>query len=309
MGSDCSQNFTSPTGLIESPGYPDKYPHNLECHFIIIVPPGMDVTLSFLTFDLENDPLPGSEGDCKYDWLEVWDGLPGEIQSFTGVLSLSFHTDMAVAKDGFSARYNMTHKEVSDKSPPASNPFGMESGRNSPNDQIIVVVQFPMTHRWCPARRRLNNEDNGWTPIEDNNKEYIQVDPAGAEGADGHRTQGAISKETQKTYYVTAFKLGSAPTERTGWCTDTARTTRFNMWSDIMRREEQEGEGGGGGGGGRGCREEEEEVGRCRLEVEVEKEDRERRRLRRRQELEGEVEVEVRVSLDQSQQLCVSTFT
>lgn len=37
----------------------------------------MDVTLTFLTFDLENDPLPGGEGDCKYDWLEVWDGLPG----------------------------------------------------------------------------------------------------------------------------------------------------------------------------------------------------------------------------------------
>lgn len=37
----------------------------------------MDVTLTFLTFDLENDPLPGGDGDCKYDWLEVWDGLPG----------------------------------------------------------------------------------------------------------------------------------------------------------------------------------------------------------------------------------------
>lgn len=36
----------------------------------------MDVTLTFLTFDLENDPLQGSEGECKYDWLEVWDGLP-----------------------------------------------------------------------------------------------------------------------------------------------------------------------------------------------------------------------------------------
>lgn len=76
-GSDCSRNFTSPSGLIESPGFPDKYPHNLECSFIIIVPSSMDVTLTFLTFDLENDPLPGGEGDCKYDWLEVWDGLPG----------------------------------------------------------------------------------------------------------------------------------------------------------------------------------------------------------------------------------------
>lgn len=57
----------------------------------------MDVTLSFLTFDLENDPLPGGDGDCKYDWLEVWDGLPGgkaadrdAFLSFFGVMS-RFH--------------------------------------------------------------------------------------------------------------------------------------------------------------------------------------------------------------------------
>ncbi len=40
--------------------------------------------------------------------------IPPEIQSSTGLLSLSFHTDMAVAKDGFSARYNMTRREISD---------------------------------------------------------------------------------------------------------------------------------------------------------------------------------------------------
>lgn len=40
--------------------------------------------------------------------------VPPEIQSSTGILSLSFHTDMAVAKDGFSARYNITHKEVTE---------------------------------------------------------------------------------------------------------------------------------------------------------------------------------------------------
>ncbi|CAL8266302.1 unnamed protein product [Lota lota] len=218
-GSDCSQNFTSPTGLIESPGFPDKYPHNLECHFIIIVPPSMDVTLSFLTFDLENDPLPGGEGECKYDWLEVWDGLPGvgpligrycgtrvppEIQSSTGALSLSFHTDMAVAKDGFSARYNMTHKEVSDTFH-CSNPFGMESGRIT-DDQITASSSF-YDDRWLPRQARLNNEDNGWTPIEDNNKEYIQVDLLVLKVLTGIATQGAVSKETQKTYYVTTFKL------------------------------------------------------------------------------------------------------
>lgn len=43
---------------------------------MIIAPPHMDITLRFLTFDLENDPLLVGEGDCKYDWLDVWDGLP-----------------------------------------------------------------------------------------------------------------------------------------------------------------------------------------------------------------------------------------
>uniref|UniRef100_A0A672H443 Neuropilin n=1 Tax=Salarias fasciatus TaxID=181472 RepID=A0A672H443_SALFA len=218
-GSDCSRNFTSPSGLIESPGFPDKYPHNLECSFIIIVPPSMDVTLSFLTFDLENDPLPGGEGDCKYDWLEVWDGLPGvgpligrycgtrvppEIQSSTGILSLSFHTDMAVAKDGFSARYNMTHKEVSE-SFHCSNAFGMESGKIT-DDQITASSSF-YDDRWLPRQARLNYNDNAWTPNEDSNREYIQVDLHTLKVLTGIATQGAISKETQKAYYVTSFKL------------------------------------------------------------------------------------------------------
>ncbi|KAK2839559.1 hypothetical protein Q5P01_013299 [Channa striata] len=218
-GSDCSRNFTSPSGLIESPGFPDKYPHNLECSFIIIVPPSMDVTLTFLTFDLENDPLPGGEGDCKYDWLEVWDGLPGvgpligrycgtrvppEIQSSTGILSLSFHTDMAVAKDGFSARYNMTHKEVSETFH-CSNAFGLESGKIT-DDQITASSSF-YDGRWQARQARLNYNDNAWTPSEDSNREYIQVDLHTLKVLTGIATQGAISKETQKTYYVNTFKL------------------------------------------------------------------------------------------------------
>ncbi|XP_014844712.1 PREDICTED: neuropilin-2-like isoform X2 [Poecilia mexicana] len=218
-GSDCSRNFTSPSGLIESPGFPDKYPHNLECSFIIIVPPSMDVTLTFLTFDLENDPLPGSDGDCKYDWLEVWDGLPAvgpligrycgtrvppEIQSSTGILSLAFHTDMAVAKDGFSARYNMTHKEVSETFH-CSNALGMESGKIT-DEQIMASSSFH-DGNWLPRQARLNYRENGWTPAEDNNREYIQVDLHTLKVLTGIATQGAISKETKNIYYVSSFKL------------------------------------------------------------------------------------------------------
>ncbi|XP_036424442.1 neuropilin-2b isoform X3 [Colossoma macropomum] len=218
-GSDCSRNFTSPSGVIESPGFPDKYPHNLECTFIIIVPPHMEVTLTFLTFDLENDPLQGSEGECKYDWLEVWDGLPQvgpligrhcgtkippELKSSTGILSLTFHTDMAVAKDGFSARYNMTLKEVSENFH-CSNAFGMESGHIT-DDQITASSSFSDGH-WAPRQARLNYNENAWTPAEDSSKEYIQVDLHFLKVLTGIATQGAISKETHKSYFVTTFKL------------------------------------------------------------------------------------------------------
>ncbi|KAF3706307.1 Neuropilin-2 Vascular endothelial cell growth factor 165 receptor 2 Precursor [Channa argus] len=215
----CFRNFTSSSGMIESPGFPDKYPHNLECSYMIIAPPRMDITLTFLTFDLENDPLLVGEGDCKYDWLDVWDGLPQvspligrycgtkippEIQSSSGLLSLSFHTDMAVAKDGFSARYNITHKEVTD-SFHCSMALGMESGKIS-DDQITASTSF-YDNRWLPRQARLNNDDNAWTPSEDSNKEYIQVDLHFLKVLTGIATQGAISKETQKSYYVNTFKL------------------------------------------------------------------------------------------------------
>lgn len=36
---------------------------------------------------------------------------PSKLRSSTGILSLTFHTDMAVAKDGFSARYYLVHQE------------------------------------------------------------------------------------------------------------------------------------------------------------------------------------------------------
>lgn len=36
---------------------------------------------------------------------------PSELRSSTGILSLTFHTDMAVAKDGFSARYYLVHQD------------------------------------------------------------------------------------------------------------------------------------------------------------------------------------------------------
>ncbi|XP_063788726.1 neuropilin-2 isoform X1 [Pseudophryne corroboree] len=216
---DCSRNFTNTNGTIESPGYPDKYPHNLDCVFTILAKPKMEIILQFLTFDLEHDPLQAGEGDCKYDWLDIWDGIPNvgpligrycgtktpsEIRSSTGILSLTFHTDMAVAKDGFSARYFLTPQEVPETFQ-CNVPLGMESRRIS-NEQITSSSTYT-DGRWTAQQGRLNSDDNGWTPNTDHVREYLQIDLRFLTLLTAVATQGAVSKETQTAYYVQTYKL------------------------------------------------------------------------------------------------------
>ncbi|XP_072434690.1 neuropilin-2-like isoform X2 [Chiloscyllium punctatum] len=216
---DCSKNFTAPSGTIESPSFPDKYPHNLYCTYIIQAPPRSEVILTMLTFDLEYDPLQIAPTDCRYDRLDVWDGLPevspligrycgskipAVIRSDTGIMSLTFHTDMAVAKDGFSAVYNITTKDTAD-SYQCNSPLGMESGQIS-NMQITASSSYTFGN-WDATQGRLNYQVNGWTPNEDTVREWIQVDLGILKIVTGIATQGAISVDTAKTYFVSTYKL------------------------------------------------------------------------------------------------------
>lgn len=49
----------------------------------------------------------------------------------------------------------------------------MESGKIT-DDQITASSSF-YDEQWLPRQARLNYRDNGWTPNEDSNREYIQV--------------------------------------------------------------------------------------------------------------------------------------
>lgn len=51
-------------------------------------------------------------------------------------------------------------------------PLGMETGEIH-SDQIAASSQY--NQHWSPERSRLNSPENGWTPAEDSNKEWIQV--------------------------------------------------------------------------------------------------------------------------------------
>lgn len=76
-GPECSRNFTSKSGVIKSPGYPEKYPNNLDCTFMIFAPKMSEIVLEFESFELEPDSQSPAGVYCRFDRLEIWDGFPG----------------------------------------------------------------------------------------------------------------------------------------------------------------------------------------------------------------------------------------
>ncbi|KAG8009334.1 Neuropilin-1a, partial [Nibea albiflora] len=268
-GPECSRNFTSNSGVIKSPGFPEKYPNNLDCTFMIFAPKMSEIILEFESFELEPDPTPPAGVFCRYDRLEIWDGFPGvgpyigrycgqntpgRIISYTGILALTINTDSAIAKEGFSANFTVIERTVPEGPdhrdpilqnaptkhfikederciaeclscgvlPPqrralilgdtestrldfdCSDPLGMESGEIT-SDQIMASSQYNPS--WSPERSRLNYYENAWTPAEDSNKEWIQVDLGFLRFVSAIGTQGAISQETKKVYFVKSYKV------------------------------------------------------------------------------------------------------
>uniref|UniRef100_A0A8C7UTK0 Neuropilin n=1 Tax=Oncorhynchus mykiss TaxID=8022 RepID=A0A8C7UTK0_ONCMY len=220
-GPECSRNFTSSKGVIKTPGFPDKYPNNLDCTFMIIAPKMSEIVVDFDTFDMEPDTTPPPGALCRYDWLEIWDGFPavgphigrycgnsspGRVISYTGILSMTINTDNAIAREGFSANY--TVRERSLRQGPEEftclEGLGMESGEIT-SDQITASSQY--NPNWSPERSRLNYKENGWTPSEDSAREWIQVDLGFLRFVSAVGTQGAISKETKKEYFVHSYKV------------------------------------------------------------------------------------------------------
>uniref|UniRef100_A0A674BLB2 Neuropilin n=1 Tax=Salmo trutta TaxID=8032 RepID=A0A674BLB2_SALTR len=213
-GPECSRNFTSSKGVIKTPGFPDKYPNNLDCTFMIIAPKMSEIVVDFDAFDMEPDTTPPPGALCRYDWLEIWDGFPavgphigrycgnsspGRVISYTGILSMTINTDNAIAREGFSANYTVREKNFK-----CVEGLGMESGVIT-SDQITASSQY--NSNWSPERSRLNYKENGWTPSEDSSREWIQVDLGFLRFVSAVGTQGAISKETKKEYFVRSYKV------------------------------------------------------------------------------------------------------
>lgn len=61
----CGGKYYTSSGILRSPGYPEEYPSNKDCVWIIQAPHGQQIALNVSKFDLE------AHSTCKFDYLEI----------------------------------------------------------------------------------------------------------------------------------------------------------------------------------------------------------------------------------------------
>ncbi|CAG0902061.1 unnamed protein product [Darwinula stevensoni] len=99
VSQECGGVLTEPYGDIKSPGYPDSYPPNVNCHWEIHAPATRKIILTFIDFLIEESV------DCfSGDYLAVSDpegeqkefcgqDHPWTIESIGNTLSITFNSD------------------------------------------------------------------------------------------------------------------------------------------------------------------------------------------------------------------------
>ncbi|XP_028390645.1 tolloid-like protein 1 [Dendronephthya gigantea] len=111
----CGKHHLYSPGTLKSPGYPNFYPNNMDCEWLISDTKGKPILLKFLNFSLE---------DCEYDYLDVYDGdsavasklgrfcldrIPRILISSGSNIFIVFHTDSTVQKSGFVLKFSSTY--------------------------------------------------------------------------------------------------------------------------------------------------------------------------------------------------------
>nr|XP_046226989.1 cubilin [Scatophagus argus] len=110
----CSRTYEQEYGYLKSPGWPDIYPHNMDCIIILKAPQNTYISFFFNNFDVE------SHSSCNFDYLEIRNGstadsplidrlcgstLPSPIFPQSNLLYLRFKSDFSHARDGFEATW------------------------------------------------------------------------------------------------------------------------------------------------------------------------------------------------------------
>ena len=126
------------SGTVQSPKYPNKYPDNVDETYLIEVPAGKLVEVTFTRFDVEAHP------SCDYDHVSAVDAgdratllgascgttIPGPFTSNTNKVNITFHSDYALTKKGFS----LTWKAVNPKNASTPSESSMILSPNYPKN-------------------------------------------------------------------------------------------------------------------------------------------------------------------------------
>ncbi|NWY07496.1 CSMD1 protein, partial [Nothoprocta ornata] len=106
----CFFNFTTPSGIILSPNYPDEYGNNMNCVWLIISEPGSRIHLIFNDFDVEPqfDYLTvKDDGISDLPPLGTFSGneVPSQLASSGHIVRLEFQSDHSTTGRGFNITY------------------------------------------------------------------------------------------------------------------------------------------------------------------------------------------------------------
>lgn len=111
----CGGILNQENGEITSPGYPNQYPLNLDCIWVILAPSNQVIQVEFRSFQLER------QSRCLYDYLEVRDGdrsdmpllgkfcgdvVPSPVKSSQNAMYIKFHSDGLTPKRGFQLKWH-----------------------------------------------------------------------------------------------------------------------------------------------------------------------------------------------------------
>lgn len=105
----CGGNYTSPSGVIYSPDFPDKYSASRVCYWTIQAPGSFAILFNFTFFDISDQAdmvelLDGYTNQvmARFDWRSP----PRELVNITGdFVILYFYSDRTNQAQGFALLY------------------------------------------------------------------------------------------------------------------------------------------------------------------------------------------------------------
>ncbi|XP_033642026.1 mannan-binding lectin serine protease 1-like [Asterias rubens] len=164
--------YTSDEDEFQTPDYPDDYPPNADCNWLINVDIGYSINIVFYTFQIESHPTVL----CPYDYVKiVYDNevrgplcgelptdLPLSITTIGNVANVTFHSDDSEQRMGFRARYYVTGRSCSPLHPPT---YGWISGSNF---TIRYTVTFSCMDGYYiqGSRSRSCKSDGSWSGVQ-----------------------------------------------------------------------------------------------------------------------------------------------